>query len=112
VTVGYKPGEFVAGEMIYLCFGQVLPGVPKGLRKRGKLDLRGFAEEQRPLKKAETVSPRAYDRIDCVSARYEANETDFDLKRKVTLKGHTGFEGYLIGDAVCTVQKPHPHVKL
>jgi hypothetical protein len=107
MTLDSKTGDFVAGEEVYFCFGSVIPGTDKGKRKRGKLDLRGFAEAQQPLKKATEKAPRAFERIECVSAKYEADETDIRWKAKVVQGAHRAIEGWLTGDASCTVQVPH-----
>lgn len=104
----YKVGDSIAGEKIFFRFGNYSCSTGRGGRRVGTLAHRGYARVDKPLKRATTVVPRERESIDCLAASYACD--DFSVSgKKITLKSHTGFEGFLKGDAECEIKLPHPN---
>ena len=111
MTTYYRQGESIRGEKILYWFGKVSP--PRQIRRSKQfeiaLGLHGGARVEKRVEKSRTGERRSVDEICCVSAEGVADKINTNPK-KVHVGSHRVFEGYLKGDASCTIKVPMENI--
>lgn len=109
MTVFRQSRDSIEGHRIIFSAGEALPPNIVGSRTRGNLGRNVIAEVVKPLRKGSGKPTSESDRIECFSAKYEADYVEIK-ERKEHAGSHRNFVGYLEGEAKCSIQVPSKNI--